>query len=110
MYDPYNQGGYQQQPGGPEVHHYYGASGNKTNGLAIAALVLGLVSFATCGLTAIPAIICGHLALGQIKRTGEQGQGMAMAGLIIGWAMSVLWLLYWVFIIFFGLAMPSSNF
>jgi len=56
-----------------------------TNGLAIAALVCGVGGF-VIGLSFIPAIICGHLARAQIRRTGEQGGGMALAGLIIGYA------------------------
>lgn len=56
-----------------------------TNGLAIAALVCGVGGF-VIGVSFIPAIICGHLARAQIRRTGEQGGGMALAGLIIGYA------------------------
>jgi Domain of unknown function (DUF4190) len=55
-----------------------------TNGLAIAALVCGVGGF-VIGVSFIPAIICGHLARAQIRRTGEQGGGMALAGLIIGY-------------------------
>ena len=36
--------------------------------------------------SAIPAIVLGHMARHQIKRTGEQGAGMALAGLLLGWA------------------------
>ena len=55
-----------------------------TNGLAIAALVCGVGGF-VIGVSFIPAIICGHLARAQIRRTGEQGGGLALAGLIIGY-------------------------
>ena len=55
-----------------------------TNGLAIAALVCGVGGFVV-GLSFIPAIICGHLARRQIRRTGEQGAGLALAGLILGY-------------------------
>lgn len=54
-----------------------------TNALAIAALVSAFV-FAPLG------IVFGHLSLGQIKRTGEDGRGLALAGLIIGYAVTVL--------------------
>jgi hypothetical protein len=37
------------------------------------------------GLTAIPAVILGHVARGQIRRTGERGHGMATTGLVLGW-------------------------
>lgn len=55
-----------------------------TNGLAIAALVCGVGGF-VIGLSFIPAIICGHLARAQIRRTGEQGAGLALAGIILGY-------------------------
>lgn len=62
------------------------------NALAIVAFVLAFV---------VPpgAIACGHVALGQIRRTGEQGRGLALAATVIGWVLSglialfvVLWL------------------
>lgn len=57
---------------------------SRTNSTAIASLVLALcVPFS--GLTAIPAVICGHKARREIRRTGEQGDGMAVAGLVIGY-------------------------
>jgi uncharacterized membrane protein len=57
-----------------------------TNGLAVASLACGLAQFAFGPLTTIPAIVLGHVARHQIKRTGEQGAGMALAGLLLGWA------------------------
>jgi DUF1707 SHOCT-like domain/Domain of unknown function (DUF4190) len=62
----------------------------KTNGLAIASLACGIGQFAFGPLATIPAIVCGHLARSQIKRTGEQGAGLALAGLILGWAAVIL--------------------
>jgi peptidyl-prolyl cis-trans isomerase B (cyclophilin B) len=49
------------------------------NGLAIASLVLSVV-----GLSLI-AVILGHIALSQIKRTGEQGSILALIGVILGY-------------------------
>ena len=57
-----------------------------TNGLAIASLACGLGQFVVPLLPTIPAIVLGHLARRQIKRTGEQGAGLALAGLMLGWA------------------------
>ena len=51
----------------------------RTNTLAIVSLVTSIIGISLAG------IICGHIALGQIKRTGEQGYGMALAGVIIGY-------------------------
>jgi MFS family permease len=50
----------------------------RTNSLAIVALVLGIFF----GLLAIPV---GHIARAQIRRTGEQGDGLALAGLVLGY-------------------------
>jgi hypothetical protein len=50
----------------------------RTNPMATATLVLGVVA----GPLAIPF---GHIARSQIARTGEQGGGMALAGLILGY-------------------------
>jgi hypothetical protein len=55
------------------------------NAMAVAALACGIGEFLTMGLTAIPAIILGHAARRQMRRTGEQGDGMALAGLTLGW-------------------------
>ena len=57
-----------------------------TNGLAVASLACGLAQFAFGPLPTIPAIVLGHVARHQIKRTGEQGGGIALAGLLLGWA------------------------
>jgi hypothetical protein len=62
----------------------------KTNGLAIASLACGIAQFTFGPLTTIPAIVLGHMARHQIKRTGEQGAGLALAGLILGWATVIL--------------------
>ena len=62
----------------------------KTNELAIASLACGIAQFAFGPVATIPAIILGHVARHQIKRTGEQGAGLALAGLILGWATLIL--------------------
>lgn len=60
----------------------------KTVGQAIASLVLGILSFLMFGLlTAIPAVICGHVAKSKINSDPEnlKGEGQALAGLIMGY-------------------------
>ncbi|NBM21220.1 DUF1707 domain-containing protein [Streptomyces sp. GC420] len=56
-----------------------------TNGSASGALVCGLLTMVTGGLTGVPAVILGHKARAEIRRTGEDGDGMAIAGLAMGW-------------------------
>jgi Domain of unknown function (DUF4190) len=72
-----------------------------TNTLAVVALVLGLVGVSLGG------VICGHLALGQIRRTGEQGSGMANAGLVLGYAGLVLIVVVVVFLVAVASSVPS---
>ena len=63
-----------------------------TNGMAVASMVFGIAT-PLGGLTAIPAVILGHKARSQIRRTGERGNGMALTGLVIGWAAISLFVL-----------------
>ena len=54
----------------------------QTNAMAIASLV--------CAFLFAPlAILFGHLSLSQIKRSGEEGRGLAIAGLVIGYVVTV---------------------
>jgi hypothetical protein len=62
-----------------------------TNGLAVMAAILGVAEFPTGGLTAIPALICGHIARAQIRRTGERGSGAAAVGLVMGYVGIAFW-------------------
>ena len=62
----------------------------RTNGLAIASLACGLAQFAFGPLATIPAIVLGHMARSQIRHTGEQGDGLALAGLVLGWGAVIL--------------------
>jgi hypothetical protein len=62
----------------------------RTNGPAIASLACGLAQFAFGPLATIPAIVLGHMARSQIKRTGEQGAGLALAGLVLGWGAVIM--------------------
>ena len=57
----------------------------KTSGLAIAALVLGILSIFTLGLTAIPAIILGIIGLVRIEKSGGKltGKGFAIGGIAV---------------------------
>ncbi len=60
----------------------------RTPGIAITSLVLGIFSLCCTGiLTAIPAVICGHVARSKINRSGGTlgGGGVALAGLITGY-------------------------
>ncbi len=62
-----------------------------TNSMAIAAMVLGVAEFFTAGLTAIPAVICGHIARRQMRQTAQRGDGLATGGLVLGYMAIIFW-------------------
>lgn len=69
----------------------------KTNTLAIVALVGSFF-------VSLVGIICGHIALKQIKRTGEGGRGLALAGTIIGYVATVFWIIFIIIAIIASIA------
>jgi hypothetical protein len=70
-----------------------------TEGLAIASLVVSCVGapaiclYGASALVAPVGAILGHVARRRIRATGAGGEGMALAGIIIGWAATALGLL-----------------
>jgi uncharacterized protein YacL len=58
-------------------------TGNRTNVLAIVGLILAIFF-------PIVGAIVGHVALSQIKKTGEEGRGLALAAVIVGWTLTGL--------------------
>ncbi len=79
-------------PSGGHVGAYRSAAA-PTNSLAIAAMVLGAAEVFTFGLTAIPAVLCGHHAMRQIRQTGQSGAGLATGGLVLGYLAIIFWAL-----------------
>lgn len=57
-----------------------------TNGKAIASIVCGAASLmlCLCYLPALAAIVLGAVALTEIRRTGQAGQGLAVGGMVLG--------------------------
>jgi hypothetical protein len=66
----------------PAPYPPYGQPSRGTNGFAIASLVCSIVA---CGVGSVLGIVFGHVARGQIRRTGEGGNGLAIAGLVVGY-------------------------
>ena len=100
----------------PGALGYTPAAGAKTNSLAIISLIAGIGSFfahiipGVGGFTvALVAVITGFMARNQIKQTGEQGMGMATAGMVIGIVhialLAVLILVLILAIFVFGIAL-----
>jgi Domain of unknown function (DUF4190) len=113
---PYSDPGYGGYPGYPasatpaSPGYGYGYGGyaqpvpvRQTNGLAIAAMVVALAGILMCGIPSIVGAIMGHVARRQIRERGEDGDGMALTGVIVGWIVfglsAVGWLLYVLLIV-----------
>jgi hypothetical protein len=71
-----------------------------TNGLAVAALVLGIVWAFWIG--SVLAIVFGHVALGQIRQRNQSGKGMAVAGLVLGYVGAGMFALFVVLPLLLG--------
>ena len=82
-----------QQPYGAPM----GAPAARWNTLAIISLVASIIGIHLAG------IITGHIALSQIKKTGEQGNILAIIGLILGYlgiVVVVILVIVWFTLIF----------
>ena len=98
------------QPAYPPAYPYPYAS-QRTNSMSIASLVSGILAWLLCPfIGGALAVIFGHVARNQIKQSGEAGGGMAIAGLVLGYAnlgLSVLGIIAWIFL-FVGAAFLST--
>ncbi len=85
--------------------------GKRDSGLAIASLVCGLLGWSFVPVIgSIAAIILGHLAKKEIRDSGGMvgGNGMALAGLILGYTLVGLVVLGVIcFVLFFAALLPS---
>jgi hypothetical protein len=80
---------YGQYPGYPAAVM---APSRRTNGLSIASMVVAIVALISSPCYGIPGVaiglvgaILGHVGLKQSKERNEDGGGMAIAGIAIGW-------------------------
>lgn len=75
-----------------------------TSGLAVASLVFGIFGilggWCMLGIPCIIAVICGHGALSDTKDGTKGGRGMAVAGLIMGYAFVIPAILIFIFAVF----------
>jgi hypothetical protein len=74
------------------------------NPTAVAALTCGIAVFLTMGLTGVPAIVLGHRARRQVRRTGQRGDSAALIGVALGWAGVAL-----IVVLILGLAAVSAT-
>lgn len=85
----YAQGGQYGQPAWDQGPGYGQAPATGTDGVAIAALVLGILAllsswFVLGGLLGIVSLVLGFIGLGRVKRNRSKGRGMAITGIVTG--------------------------
>lgn len=81
-----------------------------TNGLSIASLVSGIVALLFTwpfGIVGLAPVIMGHIAVKQCKERGQDGKGMAIAGLVMGYVAIAGFLLI-VGIIIFAMVLAGT--
>jgi len=74
-----------------------GYAAPRNDGLAVASLIVGIISLLCCGFILGPAAaIMGFISRNRIAASGGAigGGGMAMAGLILGIVGFVLWIIF----------------
>ncbi|WP_181786823.1 DUF4190 domain-containing protein [Streptomyces phytophilus] len=74
---------YTGSPAYPPYPPYPYGPPQRTNGLAIASMVLGILWIYWIG--SILALIFGYVARQQIRERHNSGGGMATAGIVLGW-------------------------
>jgi hypothetical protein len=81
-------------------------AGRPTSSLAIVSLVCGILGWTLLPLVgSLLAVVCGHMARAEIARSqgGMEGDGLAIAGLVLGWAVILVTVLtVLAFVLFFG--------
>ena len=72
---------------------------------------LAVVSLAAAisGIGAIIAVITGHVSLAQIKRSGESGRGLAIAGTVLGYLHLAGWIIFGLLAVIFKALIYSGH-
>jgi hypothetical protein len=74
----------------------------RNNPLSIASLVCSLVGIIPVWgfVGSVLGVVFGFVSRSQIRRSGgmQQGSGMALAGIIIGFSLPALWIIFFVII------------
>lgn len=76
----------------------YGPSQPGMNTMALVSLISALVGVLCC-IGSIVGIVFGAIAINQIKQTREEGYGLAVAGIVIGIATLLVYMIAGIFAI-----------
>jgi hypothetical protein len=92
----------------PVSYQHVGVGVMPMSGMCVASMVMGIiavVSFLGCPLSiilGIPGVVCGHMGLAEIKRSGNnmQGTGMGIAGLILNYLAILIGVAFLLLVVF----------
>jgi hypothetical protein len=76
------------------------AAPRKTNSLALTAMVVSICGVVMCPAVGIVGAIMGHKARAQLRESGEDGDGLAVTGIALGWISAGL---FFAAVLFFGI-------
>ncbi|WP_215394780.1 MULTISPECIES: DUF4190 domain-containing protein [unclassified Leucobacter] len=98
-----------QQPAPPQpVYAPSAPMQPRLNTMALISLILGIVGLFVFGIPAVVAVVLGHIALSQIKKRGERGRGLAIAGLVTGYVSIALWAILLVLGLILGIGFLAA--
>lgn len=90
---------------GQALSRYPGLAGRQgTDGLAVASLVCGICGFVPFG-PSLAAVVLGHASRRRMRRTGQQGDAMAIIGLVFGY----LGLAGWSLIVIISILIAAAS-
>ncbi|MEQ4208004.1 DUF1707 and DUF4190 domain-containing protein [Actinopolymorpha sp. B17G11] len=82
--------------------NYVPAPVRVTEPLAKVSIACAILGLCTSGMSAVPAIVTGHLALARIRRTNDDGAGLAVTGLVLGYLELAFVALWFILVILFN--------
>ncbi|MGH3490273.1 MAG: DUF1707 domain-containing protein [Actinopolymorphaceae bacterium] len=83
--------------------NYVPAPVRVTEPLAKVSIACAILGLCTSGMSAVPAIVTGHLALARLRRTNDDGAGLAVTGLVLGYLELAFVAMWFILVIVFNL-------
>jgi hypothetical protein len=84
-----------------------------TNSMAIASMITGIVGLMSCPVLGVIAVYLGKRAREEIRTAGEDGDGLAIVGLVTGWigiGLSALTLIGFLLVVGYALFVGAAVF
>ncbi|MFA7323888.1 MAG: DUF4190 domain-containing protein [Candidatus Nanopelagicales bacterium] len=96
----------------PPSGAYQQPAPQQQNGMAVAALVLGIVAFVTCWVAIVPAVLAivfGRIGMTKAQQGLANNGGMAKAGFVLGIVAAAIWGVFMLVILISAMTSSPSN-